>query len=322
MMFTAAAISAGVLAAIIVAASATSRAAPTVALADVLRDDPKPEAIEYARTPAGPLHLYRFAPPGSATKARRAAVMWIHGGGWTAGSADAFFPHARYFASRGAVGFSLQYRLASPAGTGLAECVADCRAAVGFLRSHADELDIDPQKIVVLGDSAGGHLAAALALDIGREADADGATSAVPDAAVLYNPITDLTDPAWSRFAVGGAAIAKGAAPVTRPTDAQAAKARALSPVHGVRPKSPPVLVLHGTADHIVAVEQSRIFVAAMRSAGNDCTLEEFGGARHAFVVTRYTAPDELVVRAIRAADAWLAERRLLEGDPTLVVRP
>ena len=89
-------------------------------------------------------------------------------------------------------------RLITPKALGVADCVADCRAAIRYLRAHASELGIDPHRIAVGGDSAGGHLAASLAtLD-----DADAASRL--DALLLYNSVLDLTEGDWIRFVIGG----------------------------------------------------------------------------------------------------------------------
>lgn len=287
---------------------------PAVRLADLLGDHPAPATVAYRDTPQGTLVLHRFDPPGFASTDRRPAVVWIHGGAWVAGGPAMFHPHCRYFASRGAVAFSMQYRLASPTGTGLAECLDDARAAIRFLRAHAGDLGIDPARVAVLGDSAGGHLAAALAT-LGDDAD----PASRPNAAVAFNPITDLTDPAWLKYAVGGDALLKSPPPAaTRPTAERLAAARALSPLFVTRKSIPPVLVLHGRADRVVLPAQSERFAAALAAGGADVRLTLLDDARHAFVVTRYTAPDALVVRAIRLADAWLAEKAVLQGPPTL----
>lgn len=283
--------------------------APVVPLKDVLQGPPPSEERVYKRAGKEPLKLYLFRPAGWKKSDRRTAAVWIHGGGWSAGSADAFFPHARYYALRGAVGVSIAYRLAKAGGPTVAECLTDCKSAIRYLRAHAAELGIDPQRIAVLGDSAGGHLAAALGTVEGFDDPADNRrVSAVPNAMVLYNPITDMTEGNWVR------SVAPGKAP-----DAPIlALARRLSPVFSVRPGQPPALLMHGLADQVVTPEQSRRFAAAMQAAGNRCDLALLDGARHAFVVTGYTAPAATVVNAIRTGDAFLASLGLLEGAPTL----
>jgi acetyl esterase len=105
-----------------------------------------------------PLRIFYSSPEKLKQGDKRTAVVFIHGGGWVNGGTDVFFMHARYFALRGAVGFSIEYRLVKPNGPYVADCLADCKSAIRYLRAHAKELGIDPNKIVVIGDSAGGHL--------------------------------------------------------------------------------------------------------------------------------------------------------------------
>jgi acetyl esterase/lipase len=107
---------------------------------------------------------------------RRPAILCLHGGawaGWKPGSdwrtfdGSVFAEHARYFARRGLVAATISYRhvlrpreAGFEQGPSLFDLVEDCRSAVRYLRQHAAELGIDPQRIAVIGDSAGGHLAA------------------------------------------------------------------------------------------------------------------------------------------------------------------
>jgi acetyl esterase/lipase len=268
----------------------------------------EPAKIPYAEGPSDARWLDVFSPDADRTKLRP-AILLIHGGAWVGGDPTVFHPHAAYFAQRGLVAISVGYRLATPQGGSLATCVEDVRAALAYVRANAKTLGVDPTRIAVLGDSAGGHLAGVLATD--------------PDpgvaAAILANPIVDLQDGDWMKFVIAGRALERGAPPEALvPTEAQKAQARALSPLFAVHPGVPPTLLLHGTADHVVRPEQSERFQAAMKEAGNPCTLRLLEGARHAFLVPRYTAPEPLVVGTLREVDEFLAGLGFLAGPPTL----
>ncbi len=282
-----------------------------VTFSELLSPPAPPGTIAYA---AGPEQtLLRFAPADLKPGESRPAIVLIHGGAWVGGSAEIFFPHARYFASRGIVAFSINYRLIKPGGPGMQECVDDCRAALAYIRKHAAELGVDPTKIAVMGDSAGGHLAAVLSTI------PDGAP--LPAAAVLCNPIVDLTDPSWIPFVIGGKALEKKAPPEAKiPTVEQTELAKALSPQFQVRPGLPPTLIMHGADDHVVSPEQVERFARAMSAAGNACTLQMIEGARHAFIVPKYTAPEALVVETLRKADTFLATLGLVKGEATLEI--
>src|SRR6185295_7468462 len=122
---------------------------------------------------------------------QRPCFLAIHGGGWTGGEPRRFYPFAAHFANLGMVGVSLEYRLIK-VGTGVTpfDCAKDGRSAVRYLRQHAAELGIDPQKIIASGGSAGGHVAAATALFDGVDETSDDIkVSSAPNAMVLYFPV-------------------------------------------------------------------------------------------------------------------------------------
>jgi formylglycine-generating enzyme required for sulfatase activity/acetyl esterase/lipase len=242
------------------------------------------------------LRLYLVRPPPGSFPAPRPAVVFIHGGGWGSGNPDQWFPQSRYFALRGAVGVCVQYRLARDTDTP-AICFSDCKSAIRYLRVHASELGVNPNQIAVVGESAGGHLAAALGTVSGFDDPGDDLrVSARPDALVLLNPITDLT---------------------TRWGESLGANARALSPLHHISTNTPSTLLVHGTADSVVDIHHSRAFLQAMRACGSAARLVELPGADHAFAVFGY-GPARFNAEAIILIDRFLAELGYIQGKPTL----
>jgi acetyl esterase/lipase len=235
------------------------------------------------------LRLYLVSPRECKASDRRAAVVFIHGGGWTEGDPDQWFPQCRYFALRGAVGASVQYRLAT--GTNhLEACVSDCQAAIAYLRRHAAELGVDPRRIAVVGESAGGHLAAAL----GTVSVEAGLSESAPDALVLLNPITDLT---------------------TRWGERLGSAARQFSPLHHISKRTPPTLLIHGAADSVVGIRQARAFHQRMLELGNQSRLVEVPGADHAFAVFGF-GPASGNILAIAEIDRFLRALGYLNGSP------
>jgi len=284
---------------------------------------PPPAEIAYKSVGGETLKLYTFLPArdgDAAASGKVPAVIWIHGGAWIGGTTDGFMPHARYCAARGMAAFNITYRLARPEGPSVAECVADCKSAVRYVRAHAAEWGVDPHRIAVAGDSAGGHLAAALgtieALD---DAADDRNISARPDAMILFNPIVDMSEGAWLRFAVGGEALAHPKKLPERSPE-NLARAESLSPLAHVRPGLPPALLMHGLADKVVTPEQARRFANAMKEAGNRCDLVLLENIGHAFIVAGYKSPESVVVEALRAADRFLASLGYVQGEPTVTV--
>lgn len=92
------------------------------------------------------------------------AVIAIHGGGWQLGSAAGYQYWGPWLAARGHVLFAITYRFSKPGQKSFPDAVQDVRAAIQFLKGRAAELKVDPARIALMGDSAGGHLAALVAL--------------------------------------------------------------------------------------------------------------------------------------------------------------
>lgn len=117
--------------------------------------------IEYGRHDGVPLQADLYAPnsPG-----RYPAIVAVHGGGWQVGSRETYAYWGEYLAARGYVLMAVSYRLSKPGQKSYPDAVHDVRAAVQFLRSNADTYNVDPERIALMGDSAGAHLAALVAL--------------------------------------------------------------------------------------------------------------------------------------------------------------
>jgi acetyl esterase/lipase len=277
-------------------------------------DAPTPETVVVKRVGDQEVKLEIFRPAGVPDGERRPAIIWIHGGAWVGGTTEATTPHARYFAERGLFSANLVYRLASPGKTTVGDCLADCRSAMIYLREHAADLGVDPARIAVAGDSAGGHLAASL----GTLPDGD--VPSRPNAMLLYNPIVDMTEGEWIRYAVGGEALADKKSP--RPSAPhQLDAARALSPVFHAKSGQPPAIVLHGRADQVVPVSQAERFAVASRATGSRCDLVIYeNNIGHAFVLAGYKYPEPVVVEAIRAGERFLISLDWLKGEPALTV--
>lgn len=217
----------------------------------------------------------------------RPAIVVIHGGGWIEGDKSSFStPNNRPpgniidFARLGFVAATINYRLAGEAPFPAA--LHDCRCAVRWLRANAKKYEIDPERIGVWGNSAGGHLALLLAmLDERTELADDGPyreqTSRVQAAASDSGPI-DLAyqyrrqrlETVVGRF-LGG------------PPDADRTAAYKLaSPSEHVSPELPPLLLIYGAADGQVPVETADSFVAALGKAGaRDVSYHRLGQVDH-----------------------------------------
>lgn len=207
------------------------------------------------------------------------AILIIPGGGyrWVVIDKEGF-EGARHFAAAGSTVYVLRYRLPHQGWQAGPEApLQDAQRAVRLIRSRAGEDGIDPERIMVMGFSAGGHLAGTLAARFGAPvyspADAADALSARPDAAALIYPVATMTAPhahAGSREnligpAPGGEAIA------------------AWSLETMVRPDMPPVFLMHAADDAAVPVENALILYDALRAAGVPATLHLFEAGGHGF---------------------------------------
>jgi acetyl esterase/lipase len=242
------------------------------------------------------LKLYVFNPPDHKASDARPALVLFFGGGWMHGDPSQFAKHAAYFASRGMVVVLPEYRTKEAHGTTPFECIADGKSAVRWVRAHATELGIDPQRIAAGGGSAGGHVAASTAVlsDI-EEQGAATKVSCVPNALVLFNPVLDTTATGYGAKKLGE-------------------RAQDASPVHHVRAGLPPTIIFHGEADKTVPFENARRFTDEMTKAGNVCTLMGYEGQDHGFYIRgepRYYAI------VLREADKFLARLGWLTGEPT-----
>lgn len=240
------------------------------------------------------LRVHVFAPSGSTTN--RSAIVFFFGGGWNTGSPKQFESHCRHFASRGMVALSAEYRVRSRDGVAVVSCVNDAKSCLRWVRENAVRLGIDPGRIVAAGGSAGGHLAAATAMlsDFEEEVEALRATSAVPDALVLFNPALVLAPlPPPAEDDAGDREIA---AIEERPglfrrmilaailnRERLGAEPEALSPIHHVTAGLPPTIIFHGTDDRTVPFWTVKAFTAVMRKAGNRCELVGYEGQGHSF---------------------------------------
>ena len=223
------------------------------------------------------LRMYFCNPEGHTADDERPAIVLFFGGGWRGGSPQQFLPHCRYLAERGMVAAVADYRVASRHGVTADECVKDAKSAVRWLRSNADRLGIDPNRIAAGGGSAGGHLAAATATLPGHDPDPEG-PSATPNALVLFNPATVLapvdgdplpTEEQRERF---GALTERFGAPP-----------ESMSPYHHLREGLPPTIMFHGTADETVPHSTADRFCLGLREHGARCDFVSYHDQGHGF---------------------------------------
>lgn len=224
--------------------------------------------IEYARPAGVPLLMDAHIPagPGPFT-----AAIIVHGGGWVRGDrrtevAPLFEPLQQASIAT----FSIDYRLSSDLSQ-FGVAIDDVRDAIHFVKSHAAEYRIDPDRIALIGESAGGQLAAMAALDV-----KDG--TSVKAVVALYAPM-DLVElakdsdfvPQQLRNSIRGTPFE----PIIL------ARLGQLSPIDNVRPGAPPFLLIHGTEDALVPFAQSSAMCDRLKASGDACEVYPVAGGGH-----------------------------------------
>ena len=208
----------------------------------------------------------------------RPGVMVIHGGGWIQGDKESVVDkYCVPFVQHGMVVVNVEYRLAKAATAPAA--VNDVLKAAQWLRDRATDYKVDPNQIIVMGGSAGGHLALMVGM---TTAFADLGSTGKIAAVIDFFGITDVGDqlegPHLREYAVTWIPEQPGRMDL----------ARRLSPMTYVRKGLPPVLSVHGDADQNVPYDHSVRLINALKSAGDDAELITVPGGRHGFT------PDEL----------------------------
>ncbi|WP_448628347.1 alpha/beta hydrolase fold domain-containing protein [Geodermatophilus sp. URMC 64] len=239
-----------------------------------------------------PLQLDLWVPPGEGPAP---LVVWVHGGGFMFGDRrilpETFRPNQVFDAllDAGLAVATIDYRHALEAP--FPAQLQDAKAAVRYLRAFAGELGIATERIGAIGESAGGHIVAALGLTAHR-ADLEGThgvlgQSSGVQAVVDWYGVADLTT--MPRHTLPPEIAAKLPPELVTPPEDQLTRGlegSALadaSPITHVTPDAPPFLLVHGTADWLVPYAQSEALHAALTAAGVDARLVPVDGAQHIF---------------------------------------
>lgn len=230
------------------------------------------------------LPLQVFLPETFDPSEKYPVVIAIHGGGWASlketpldWDGGWMANNAKYYANKGYVGIVFSYRdLHFTPDSDVGNLIEDCYDAMEYIGNEFSFLD--KEKVLLMGDSAGGHLALCLAMGLphGKE------LSLKPAKIAAYNPVTDCVCDTWKYCAK---------------------EPEKYSPLHCAKIVDADILVLHGTADSVVNIEDSRLFVKKMKEQGNRISMIEIPNANHAFILFGYTAEEKEVLGALDLAD-------------------
>jgi acetyl esterase/lipase len=236
------------------------------------------------------------------------ALISVHGGGWLEGGLGQGRPINRYLAGQGYVVVDMTYRFSHP-DEGVFNLypipMADVRCAIGFVKDHADELGLDPERMALMGRSVGGHMALLSAYapaDLVEPTCATRSTYAVQAVIGLYSP-TDLE--VW---------VAHGGGNVTRMVgsflgDLDASNVEALysetSPLRYVSPTVPPTLLIDGARDIAVPAEQHDMLYAALQEAGVPSARLRIPWSPHGYDDRATALDSQATIWAIERFLAW-----------------
>ncbi|HVY71523.1 MAG TPA: alpha/beta hydrolase [Verrucomicrobiae bacterium] len=232
--------------------------------------------LEYGKVGERPLKLDLYAPE-NLTKPVP-ALVFIHGGAWSGGSRDVYKYYTVRYAKRGYVAVTVSYRLSGEAPFPAA--LEDVKCAVRWLRANAAKYHVDPGHIAAIGRSAGGHLAllagySAGAPDLEGTGGNPGVSSAV-QAVVDFYGVYDMTTP----FAQKAGSVKKFLGGKTY-EEAPELWAKS-SPSHYLKAGAPPTLILHGTIDDVVPIEQSDTLARRLKELNVPVTYDRLEGWPHA----------------------------------------
>ncbi len=209
------------------------------------------------------------------------AILVIHGGGWYAVKKEIdkwnggwMNYQAQYYADKGYVSAVISYRsIDINEDTTVFDLVEDCKDAITYIREQA-EFD----NLIIMGDSAGGHLAVMIGMDDGMGVDM----------VIAANPVLDLTEKTWK---------------YTAKTKEERIIA---SPALNIKKVNARFLVMHGNKDTVVDYRISRKFCEDMKKHGNQAEFIELDGAKHAFILSGYESSDEQINEYMAIIDKYI----------------
>lgn len=261
--------------------------------------DPVWEEKIYKEVDGQSLRAFVFPAVAGQDAGAHPAIAFFHGGGWVFGRPQEFFGACERFARLGFTTISFQYRLSVNAdgtwpkpGVSPIESVKDARSAIRWMRANAAALHLDPDRIVVAGQSAGGQLALATALIEINESTDDLAVSPAPNALLLYSSNVNTLEP-WVDMLLG---------------DRSAASIFAISPYHHVRKHMPPAIAFRGLEDDQVPRYVVDLFKRRMDEFGNRFEVVSYPGRKHYLGVGNEKYADYFDEEIMERTDAFLRQ--------------
>lgn len=229
------------------------------------------------------LEVHLFRPENFDTTQSYATLVAFHGGGWMEGNASWTFSSAGFASKNGMIGVAVEYRLSNRSDVTPVEAMEDTRDAISWLRANAKSLQIDPDKIVGKGISAGGHLISAISV---LQDDPPTKYSSVPNSLVLVSPALNMQEDYFKGL-------------LRREVNPSH-----LSALENLRPdlQMPPTLLLQGQTDRVTPTAFAQQFKSRMDSLQYNCKLVIYENCGHVFTPshlddTGIPIPDPAIVQ-------------------------
>lgn len=250
----------------------------------------------YKKIDTTALHLKLYYPGNYVKGKSYPTIVFFFGGGWITGSLSQFQEQAKYLSSRGMIAITADYRFEKRNHTTPFEAMADARSAIRYLRQHAPDLGIDPNKLAAGGGSAGGQLAAAADLTPDTNKDEDQKVSSRPDALVLFNPVFNNGPGNYGYDRIGN-------------------RFMEVSPFHNIRPGAAPTIIFFGTKDQLVPVSTAKKYQEVMQENGNRCELYFYEGQVHGFFNYKPAGDHYYYQQTLEKATAFLQTLGYISGN-------
>jgi acetyl esterase/lipase len=250
------------------------------------------------------LNIYKPAKPNADVLP---VIVWIHGGGWRNGDKSSGSRLAEFVGTGNFVGVSVGYRLSGEA-VWPAQ-IHDCKAAIRWVRAHAKEHGIDPERIGLWGSSAGGHLVSLLGTssDI-EELDGENGT---PGVSSRVKCVVDYCGPSQMTIFKHQAVMLLFGSEENHKAHSEIA-----SPATHVTKDDPAFLIVHGTDDGTVPFSQAELFYDKLKTAGVDVTFIKMEGGSHGI------GGPEIAERVKAFFDKHLREQDVKISDEPIAVKP
>lgn len=227
------------------------------------------------------------------------AFVYIHGGGWVRGGRDEYGKLGPFYAKRGIAGFSIDYTLATQGKSSWPVVIQDVVHAIRYIKANAQQYGIDPERIALMGDSAGGHLASLAGLLSGNEPFLKGA-SGNPEVSSRVSLVVDYYGPTdlqllgeseeSTAYWITAAFLGDVAYVMNQSLWIEA------SPSTYIGAGAPVFLIVHGTNDTVVPIAVSESFNRKLEATGVETHFVRLEGGDH-FILT--TEEENLQVRYV-----------------------